>query len=413
MFSQEMDGSIKIRPEYLLGVCHDFRTPLSVIMGMAALARTELENKEKMKGYLSRINTTSNYLLELINNIMDSSKISAGKMGIEYEIFDMYELIHTLKAMIIPQTLEKNQNFQVKLININEKYLVGDILRLNQILMNLLTNAVKYTAINGTIVLEIKQKYKKKNCIYMEFNVCDTGIGMSQEFITKMFEPFEQEKDISCHERNRTGLGLYITKNLISLMGGTIKVESQPMKGTNINIKIPLNVPSCHSVKTFVEDSNLKNQEKKNDPLTLNEHKYCFIGKRILVAEDNVDCLEIIQELLNTTGLSVECVDNGHEAVELFEASEPGYYDAILMDIMMPKMNGLMASSRIRNSNHPDGKNITIIAMTASAFPEEIEATRRAGMDTHIVKPINFNQLLDYLKKVFSNDKNHLQKNVV
>ena len=265
----------------------------------------------------------------------------------------------------------------------------------------MLSNAVKYTAVNGSIKLKIGQKKAEKNKVIMEFQITDTGIGMSESFINTMFEPYKRAAEMG-QGRNSTGLGLFICNSLVTLMGGTIDVKSQIKVGTAITVELPFETVSGSDQK-----ADLKNLENKcgNDKNVCSITDFDFKGKHILIAEDNEDCMDIAVEILKFTGVSVSCAKDGLAAIRLFEASSPGYFNAILMDVSMPIMNGYAATRRIRSSEHPDAKQIPIIAITANAFPEQVEASLESGMNEHVSKPINYYYLCKKLEKIFNNNR--------
>lgn len=401
MISTDTDSIDIMRKQYFLNLCHDMRSPLNVIMGMTSLAISELDykkidmmDKDKIRNYLSRVDKTSKFLLELVNNILDLSVIESGKMILNNEEFNINHLINSLYEMIEPHTSQKNQIFKIEAPQIPYPNLIGDFLRLNRILLNLLTNAVKYTACDGSIKLTMKQTSAENNKTLMEFQVSDTGIGMSDAFISRMFEPYTLDLEIK-HGQSSTGLGLYITKKLVNLMGGSIHVKSKVRVGTTFTVQLPFEIVS-ETQHNELHDSTCGEEEKDS-----NLNDFDFKGKRVLIAEDNNDCMEIAAEILSYTGIDIGCAKDGLAAIRLFEASPPGYYDVILMDVSMPVMNGYIAARRIRSSIHPDAKAIPIIAMTANAFPEQAEASIEAGMNEHVSKPVNFYNLCSLLEKYF------------
>lgn len=379
-----------MRRNYFLNICHDIRTPLNVIMGMTSLACTNLDDKEKVETYLSRIKSTSDYLLELVNDILDLSTIDENKMLIKHEEFKLNDFVEDIKRMLEPLLHQKQLTFNNE-INVAEENqnLSGDLLRLKQILINLLSNAIKYTGIGGNIELNIEQ-IEGDDPVVLKFQISDNGIGMSEEFMKKLFEPFAKAGEID-QGRNTTGLGLYFTKNLVTKMGGTIQIDSKAKIGTRVAVQLPFELSKTSS----------KYGKDYCDLSCISIDSFDFSNKRVLIVEDNEDILDITKEVLKQSDIAIECAKDGLEAIELFESSELGYYDVILMDVMMPKMDGNNATKMIRHSKHPDAKDIPIIGVTAKACNEDLELAMASGMDRYITKPINYPHLFLLLEEYF------------
>lgn len=509
------------KSDFLSRMSHDIRTPMNAIIGMTTIGRLKLNDKICVKDCFSKIDTSSRYLLSLINDILDMSKIETGKMNISNKKFDFTEFINQITLIVYPQALEKGINFEIHNKEPLEKYYIGDELRLKQIFMNLLSNSLKFTSENGKIIIHIEEQKRINGYARLLFVISDTGIGMSEEFMSKIFEPFEQEAQDNARNNVGSGLGLSIVYNLVNLMNGIIEVESERGKGTKFKVNLPfklvdydkreesdkrdkdllrgLNVlvadddeivgeqaatilndigaecvfvnsgikaiekvklsvsigniydiamidwqmPDMDGIETTrrireivgedtliiiisaydwssIEEEarkagasyfipkpifkstvydvlynlNLGNCKKEESlqPLEF------FLGKKVLIAEDNELNLEIAKSILEINGFEVECAVNGKIAVEKFMNSSQGYYFVILMDVRMPVMDGLSATQTIRNLERDDAKNIPIIAMTANAFEEDKNLAMRAGITDYFVKPLDMDELMQKLK---------------
>lgn len=511
----------RAKSDFLSRMSHDIRTPMNAIIGMSTIGQLKLEDQKSVHDCFRKIDASSRYLLSLINDILDMSKIETGKMDLTSEYFDFTELIGEIDQIIYPQAREKRIRYEIYHQEPLEQYYIGDALRVKQVLMNLLSNALKFTMEGGSIQICIQEQKRTNGFSYIQFCVKDTGIGMSKEFRTRIFQPFEQESPEVARNNVGSGLGLSIVYNLVQLMGGTIEVESEKNKGTAFTATIPLKL---------VEDDRQKEQQRKqkelmkgldvlvvdDDPVVgcqcteilrdagavcvwvdsgsraveevnhyLKNGKYYhiamidwqmpdmdgvetarrirglvgpdttiimisaydwtvieqeargagvdyFISKplfrssiydafagavdrtlpaaekvektdlrhcRVLLAEDNELNREIAKTLLEMHGMEVETAHDGQEALDLFEKNEAGYYDAVLMDIRMPVMDGLEATRSIRALARPDGGKVPILAMTANAFEEDKVTAYKAGMTGYLVKPLDIDLVLDELKK--------------
>lgn len=502
------------KSSFLSNMSHDIRTPMNAIIGFSHLLARDAENLEKVREYTHKISTSGQHLLGLINEVLDMSKIESGKTTLMLKEFSLVEMVEELNLITQPLAKAKQQTFDIYTTGVTEEKLIGDVVRVKQILSNLLSNAIKYTEEGGRVQLSINQldHIEGKN-VYLRFEVSDNGIGMSQEYLEKIFEPFTRETDSKVNKVQGTGLGMSIAKNLVELMGGTIKVTSEKGKGstfvvglefpsvshsedqafweeygisrilvvddeedicknvselllieTGVNAEYALQgssavemVSKAHEEKsdydiilldweipkmdgvetarqihrlvgkevtilalTAYDWSDIEEEAKeagvtafvqkpfflsnfratiaklKEDVVKIGEEHIAergFEGLRFLVAEDNDLNAEIIEELLEMEGAQSVLACNGKEALELFEGSSEGYFDAILMDVQMPIMLGTEATRRIRQSSHPQASTIKIIAMTANAFAEDIEHNLESGMDAHLSKPINIENL--------------------
>lgn len=508
------------KSSFLSHMSHEIRTPMNAIIGMTTIAISKINDRARVEDCLGKIAESSRHLLGLINDVLDMSKIESGKLSINHEPFNLNRSIRNINNLVRPQVQARQQNFDILLEDVDEEDLLGDSLRLNQILLNILSNAIKFTPSGGNICLKIQQLNKGCNNVRMRFIISDTGIGMSEEFLQRIYKPFEQETTSTSVKYGGTGLGMSITSNLVTLMGGFISVKSKEGVGTTFTVELPfglseptivkkhntlppmkvlvvdddygtcehaslllnkmgLHVRWCLSGKEAVELakeahdagegfdvcfidwkmhgmdgaetarrirevvgtdmliiiisaydwSPIEDEARAagvNDFIAkpffastlydalvsatyrlgitnsegthaIDDH-YDFTGKRVLLVEDNEFNREIGQEFLTMVNATVENAENGKEALDKFIASQPGYYDLILMDIQMPIMDGYEATRAIRSSSHPDAKTIRILAMTANAFSEDVANAVAAGMNGHIAKPIDINELYRLMK---------------
>lgn len=504
------------KSDFLSRMSHDIRTPMNAIIGMTAIAGSNLGNDKKVKDCLKKISISSKHLLNLINEVLDMSKIESGKMDLAEEEFNLAVLVENLITVTYPALQSKNHNLKVKINDIIHEDVIGDPVRIQQIFVNLMSNAIKYTPDNGEISLSIKEQkspFAKMSSYIFIFE--DNGIGMEQEFLEHIYEPFSRAEDSRTSKIEGTGLGMAITQNIVRMMNGSIQVESKKGIGTKVIAEICLKLCEqkeefmpelqdlwvlvadddsvvCESTCIILEEIGMKanwvltgadavkqvikaHEERKDyyaviidwkmpdkdgiqtareireqvgagvpiiiisaydwseieqeareagvdafitKPLfksklvhvmqSLREEKEekgktkektSFIGKRLFVVEDNELNMEIIKEILESLGAQVITAYNGKEAVELFEKSEEGYFDFIFMDIQMPIMNGYEATRELRNLNRKDAKEIPIVAMTANAFAEDIQKSKNAGMNEHITKPLDIEQIIGVLYK--------------
>ncbi len=374
----------RAKTEFLFNMSHDIRTPMNAILGFTSLARNQLDNKEKMADYLEKIHDSGDNLLDLINNVLTMSRIETGKESVHEEICEFMELKRSINVSFEAGLHEKNQQFEEK-IHLIHKNLWADTTKIRQIFMNIIGNAIKYTPEGGTISLIVQERASKNpGHVWIETTIKDTGIGISKEFLPHIFDQFERERNTTASQIEGNGLGMAIVKKTVDLMGGQIHVESELGKGTEVTVTLE------HRIVTEKEQENIKKKQTS-------VQKNSIAGKRILLAEDNNLNAEIAIEMLKETGLKIERACNGQECIAMLEAAERGYYDAILMDIQMPKKNGYQATVEIRQMEDNDKKNIPIIAMTANAFQEDRKKALNAGMNGFIAKPINIPQLVETL----------------
>ena len=376
------------KSDFLANMSHDIRTPMNAIMGMTTLIERDAQLPDKVREYTKKIQCSSRHLLGIINDVLDMSKIESGKTIINVGEFYLPELLEQMDAAFRPQTDAKKQKFEIMIQNLEHKWLLGDSMRLLQILNNLLSNAYKYTPVGGTICIEV-QEMEQSSSSYAKlcFKVMDNGIGMSREFLAQIYDSFTREERSVTNTIQGTGLGMSIVKSLVDLMGGSIDVESMQGKGTCFELILDFRIP-----ERSVEDCSKQEEKEETDTSPLK-------GMHFLCAEDNELNAEILKELLHMEGADCVICPNGRAVVETFEQSAPGDYDMILMDVQMPVMNGYEAAKAIRMGNHPLALAIPIVAMTANAFSEDVQKSLSAGMNAHISKPMDMKKLARVVKK--------------
>lgn len=375
----------QVKTDFISRMSHDIRTPINAIMGMSNIAETNLKNPEKVRECLKKMGLSTRFLLSKINDILDMSKIESGKLVIGEKKFHFRELIQELTAMLVLQAEEKKQQLKVSVdAAVAEAYL-GDDLRLKQILLNLLSNAVLYTGEGGEVSLKAEQLQGQGQETVLRITIKDNGVGMSEEFQKVLFEPFEQESSTEGRIFEGSGLGLSITRSLVKLMGGTISFKSRKKQGTTFVVELPFQT--------------LDTDKKENIPEEEYDFSEVFQGQRVLVVEDNEINLEIVQTFLEDWNLEVDAAENGLIALEKFRNSQPGWYHLILMDIRMPVMDGLTATREIRALNRTDAKTVPIMALTANASPGDSQHAKKIGMDEYLTKPVEMQLLHRKIKE--------------
>ena len=386
---QTAENANKAKTDFLSNMSHDIRTPMNAIIGMTSLIRHDAGNKDKVIEYADKIDISSQHLLGIINDVLDMSKIEAGKTVFKYTDFSMPDLIEELNTIFQPQIAERNQTLMVIKENIRHEWVNGDQVHLMQIFSNLLSNAVKYTQEGGKIQFLVEE-CETNSSVYAKYRflVSDNGMGMSADFKETIFDPFTRAEGSVTNKIQGTGLGMAITRNLVEAMGGTIDVESELGQGSCFEVLIDLRIAEDKSVSSTV-------QEEKNE-----QNDNIFQGMRFLCAEDNELNAEILTELLKIEGAECTICENGEEILKTFEKSAPGDYDMILMDVQMPVMNGYEATEAIRRSSHELAKKIPIIAMTANAFSEDIQHSLAAGMNAHVSKPVEMRVLEKTIRSI-------------
>ena len=377
----------KAKTDFLSNMSHDIRTPMNAIIGITTLMKNELHEPEKLAEHLGKLETSGQLLLGIINDILDMSRIESGKTTLNVEKMNLPRQISQLDSIIRQQASQRRQTFTVE-THVQHENVLGDPNRLKQVLMNILSNAVKYTPNGGHIRLEIDELTHTEHYTKYRFVVQDNGIGMSEEFQKTLFDPFTREEKSGTNKVQGTGLGMAITKNIVDLMGGSISVESAPGRGTRF--EVVLEFPIDAEAATVQEAQVLPEEEETASPLS---------GMKFLCAEDNAINAEILQMLLETKGASCTICSNGQEIVDAFASVKSGEYDMILMDVQMPVMDVLEATRRIRNGENPLGRIIPILAMTANAFLEDMQKSKEAGMDEHLSKPVDIAALEQTVKR--------------
>ena len=379
------------KSSFLANMSHDIRTPMNAIIGITSLIRHDAGDKGKVIEYADKIDTSSQHLLGIINEVLDMSKIEAGKTVFKYSDFSIPDFIQELDTIFRSQIYEKKQTLTITKENIRHEWVNGDQVHLMQIFSNLLSNAIKYTQEGGEIQL-LAEECESNSSVYAKYRflVCDNGMGMSADFKDRIFDAFTRAENSLTNKIQGTGLGMAITKNLVDLMGGTIDVESEPGQGSCFEVFMDLKIAEERSASPA---SQAETEEQDGNILK---------GMRFLCAEDNELNAEILTELLKIEGAECTICENGKRALETFEQSVPGDYDMILMDIQMPVMNGYEATKAIRRSSHELAKTIPIIAMTANAFSEDIQHSLTAGMNAHISKPVDMKTLEKTIRSIKS-----------
>ena len=379
------------KSSFLANMSHDIRTPMNAIIGMTSLIRYDAGDKGKVIEYADKIDTSSQHLLGIINDVLDMSKIEAGKTVFKYSDFSIVDFIQELDTIFHSQIYEKKQTFTITKENIRHEWVNGDRAHLMQIFSNLLSNAIKYTQEGGEIQL-LAEECGSNSSVYAKYRflVSDNGMGMSADFQNTIFDAFTRAENSMTNKIQGTGLGMAITKNLVDSMGGTIDVESEPGQGSCFEIFMDLKIAEDRTVALAAQE---ETDEQDSNILQ---------GMRFLCAEDNDINAEILTELLKIEGAKCTICENGEEILRAFEQSAPGDYDMILMDVQMPVMNGYEATKAIRRSSHELAKKIPIIAMTANAFSEDIQHSLAAGMNAHVSKPVEMKVLEKTIRSIKS-----------
>ena len=430
----------RAKSQFLARMSHEIRTPMNAIVGLTELAKHKVEEPGQVGEYLNKIETSSKVLLNIINDVLDMSAIESDKMKIAQSSFVLRDILDSIETVYATQCKQKGVSFELDTKEVTDYHVWGDGLRLNQILLNLISNAYKFTPEGGKITVTVREVQRREDNAYYQFIVTDTGEGMGPEMLERLFQPFEQEGAETAQKHGGSGLGLSIAKNLVELMGGSISCQSEKGCGTTFTVSLPFGLEivsendevamtkkvesvevadaavdkavsadktetvdetgTVDAIETVDETGTAKRLESANETEGLEQKDYDFHGKKVLLVEDTELNAEIARELLSLVNMKVDHVWNGKEAVEMFEAAAEGTYEAVLMDIQMPVMNGYEASEAIRGLKHPEAATIPIYAMTANAFTEDVSASLNAGMNGHIAKPIDTAILYQTLDKV-------------
>ena len=372
---------------FLSNVSHDIRTPMNAIVGLTELMENDIHKPHKLSDYLGKLKASSHHLLNLINDILDMNKIESGKVTLNEVPFSLDDQLAQLDSVIRSQAKARQQTFEVQKHNIKHEYIKGDATRLQQVLQNLLSNAVKYTDLGGTVLLEIEEMPRNGHYARFKFTVTDNGMGISKEFQKHIYEAFTRAENSMTNSVQGTGLGMAITKSIVDMMGGSISLTSELGKGSSFEVLLEFKVN---------EEAEAAAQEQKQ------AENFTLKGLRFLCAEDNKLNAEILEAILGMKGASCVICHDGEDIVERFKAVQPGEFDAILMDVQMPKMNGYEATMVIRSGENPLGRTIPIIAMTANAFAEDVQKSFDAGMDAHLSKPVDITVLEQTMRRFHS-----------
>ena len=386
---QTAENANKAKTDFLSNMSHDIRTPMNAIIGMTSLIRYDAGNKDKVIEYADKIDISSQHLLGIINDVLDMSKIEAGKTVFKYNDFSILNFIQEINTLFQSQIDEKKQTLTIIKENIRHEWVNGDQVHLMQIFSNLLSNAVKYTQEGGKIQFLVEE-CETKSSVYAKYRflVSDNGMGMSADFKDTIFDAFTRAESSMTNKIQGTGLGMAITKNLVEAMGGTIDVESELGQGSCFEVLIDMRIAEERTIALAAQEE----IDEQDDNI--------LQGMRFLCAEDNELNAEILMELLKIEGAECIICENGERVLETFEQSAPGDYDMILMDVQMPVMNGYDATRAIRRSTHELAKTIPIIAMTANAFSEDIQYSLAAGMNAHISKPVDMKTLEKTIRRI-------------
>ncbi len=392
---------VRYKTDFLSNMSHEIRTPMNGILGMLALSKMSAARMDEhcksskeyqmIAEYLEKAESLSQFLLGLINDILDMSRIESGKMELAKEPFDLFEFAEKLRAMFQKTIEEKGVTFKMELLDFDVRRVIGDELRLSQVIVNFLSNAVKFTPEGGQITVTFRQMNRLENKVHFMIRVRDTGKGISPEFLKRLFKPFEQETATIAKNYGGSGLGMAIADNMVKLMDGQIVVDSEVGRGSDFNVYLALPVDESRP-QGIIENEILMGDSTDHEEKS--EIEYTIEGMKLLMAEDNEINAEISISILEEMGAHVEWAANGQEAIDLFTSHEPGYYDTILMDIQMPVVNGWEATATIRGLDREDAKNIPIYALSADAFVEDKRRSVAIGMNGHISKPIDFDELI-------------------
>ena len=382
----EAQHANQAKTRFLFNMSHDIRTPMNAIIGYTQLLENNLDNKKQALDYISKLKSSSTILLSLINYILEMTQIESGKLDLKKEIGDLDDLVKNINVVVEPLIKEKKLHYSYHL-EIKHHHIICDKTKLREIVLNILSNAIKYTPEGGNVELLIQEISFENNKVKYHFIIIDNGIGMKEDFLPHIFEEFAREKTSTESKVPGVGLGLPIVKSLIDMMNGTIQVESKSNKGTKFTVEL-----------SFLTSLQVENVNERNTS-TLD-----FSGKHILLVEDNELNAEIGIELLNTFKVIIDLAKNGEECIKILEKMPEGYYDLILMDIQMPIMDGYEATKIIRSFNNKNAQ-IPIIAMTANAFEEDRKHALQLGMNEHLAKPVDIEKLKDVLTKYFNHEK--------
>ena len=377
------EDASRAKTAFLSNMSHEIRTPMNAIIGLDTLALHDAGLSEQTRDYLEKIGASARHLLGLINDILDMSRIESGRVILHKEEFSLGAVLEEINTMVMSQCSDKGLHYECRVLSEMDDWYVGDATKLKEVLINILSNAIKFTEAPGSVTMTVRRTAQFEDQSTLCFRVQDTGIGMDQEFLPKIFDPFSQEDGSTKNKYGSTGLGMAITKNIVEMMNGTISVESEKGVGTAFTVFVTLKNSEHEEAAPAAAPGQETASASGGD-----EQRPTLAGRRILLAEDIEINAEIMMDVLSMEEIEADHAENGRVAVEMFSASTPGSYSAILMDIRMPEMDGLEAAAAIRALDRPDAKKIPIIALTANAFDEDVQRSLQAGMNAHLSKPV-------------------------
>ena len=377
------EDASRAKTVFLSNMSHEIRTPMNAIIGLDTLALHDAGLSEQTRDYLEKIGASARHLLGLINDILDMSRIESGRVILHKEEFSLGAVLEEINTMVISQCSDKGLHYECRVLSEMDDWYVGDATKLKEVLINILSNAIKFTEAPGSVTMTVRRTAQFEDQSTLCFRVQDTGVGMDQEFLPKIFDPFSQEDGSTKNKYGSTGLGMAITKNIVEMMNGTISVESEKGVGTVFTVFVTLKNSEHEEAAPAAAPGQETASASGGD-----EQRPTLAGRRILLAEDIEINAEIMMDVLSMEEIEADHAENGRVAVEMFSASTPGSYSAILMDIRMPEMDGLEAAAAIRALDRPDAKKIPIIALTANAFDEDVQRSLQAGMNAHLSKPV-------------------------
>ena len=386
------EESNRVKTTFLSTMSHEMRTPLNVILGQDRIALMDPEISEDTRDHLQKIGLSAQHLLGLINNILDMNQIESGELVLKKEEFSLKGMLDQVNAIAGTLCEEKALTYQTSYPASAHDRCIGDVMQVKHILASILDNAIKYTDAPGTIRMEVECDPNEPGVQTLQFTISDTGIGMDSSFLPKVFERFEKEDSSSTSRKGGSGISLAVTRQLTELMNGTIKVESEKGKGSTFTVQIPFVYIDAEAEDPEDEKAHARTKTPDAAPVSL-------AGRHILIVEDIPENAEIVADLLELEEAETEHAENGQIAVDMFEQSEEGYYDAILMDLRMPVMDGLEATRRIRALDRDDAKTVPILALTANAYESDVKQSLEAGMNAHMAKPTDADELYESIKK--------------
>ena len=371
---------------FLSSMSHEIRTPMNAIIGLDSLALKNESLDAQTREYLEKIGGSARHLLNLINDILDMSRIESGHMVLQKEEFSFSAMLEQINTMVMSQCSDKGLTYECRILNHVDEFYVGDDMKLKEVLINILSNAIKFTDAPGSVTLTVERTAVFEDQSTLKFSIRDTGIGMDQEYIPKIFDAFSQEDSSRKNKYGSTGLGMAITRSIVEMMNGSISVASKKGAGSEFTVSVTLkNGESRETARTAGDCDGMEANQTD------------LAGRRVLLAEDMEMNAEIMMDLLSLEDIEADHAKNGRIAADMFESSAPGTYAAILMDVRMPEMDGLEAAAAIRAMDREDAKRIPIIALTANAFDEDVQRSLQAGMNAHLSKPVDADHLIQVM----------------